>query len=140
MPYVGLKSHGMAQWHGIRKIRLRAIPIKDSPFLYPLPMVTTFITESYSHQGYAEQTPVVGRYVMSEDNILSLITEYGTVYSEEKFWFPDPDICLRAGLTTGLSNISSFCTETRHLTKDKMTDLTEDQIDLPSQYFSFFGG
>jgi hypothetical protein len=95
------------------------------------------------HQGYAEQTPVVGRYVMSEDNILSLITEYGTVYSEEKFWFPEPNICLRAGLTIGLSNISSFCTETRHQPKDKMVeDLTTDQINTvqSSQHFSFFGG
>lgn len=65
------------------------------------------------HQGYAEKAPVVGRYVMSPDDVLSLITEYGTVYSEEKFWFPRPNLCLRAGLTVGMSNVTSFCTEIR---------------------------
>ncbi|NJM28163.1 MAG: phycobiliprotein lyase [Pseudanabaena sp. RU_4_16] len=65
------------------------------------------------HQGYAEKAPVVGRYVMSSDGVLSLITEYGTVYSEEKFWFPRPNLCLRAGLTIGMSNVTSFCTEIR---------------------------
>jgi CpeS-like protein len=65
------------------------------------------------HQGYAEKAPVVGRYVMGSDDVLSLITEYGTVYSEEKFWFPRPNLCLRAGLTIGMSNVTSFCTEIR---------------------------
>lgn len=64
-------------------------------------------------QGYAEKTPVAGRYSLSVDGVLSLITEYGMVYSEEKLWFPRPNICMRAGLTTGMSNIASFCTEIR---------------------------
>lgn len=67
-------------------------------------------------QGYAEKTPVVGRYAMSADGVLSLITEYGTLYSEEKLWFPRPNICMRAGLTVGMSNVSSFCTEIRRTT------------------------
>jgi len=93
------------------------------------------------HQGYAEQTPVVGRYVMSDDNILSLITEYGTVYSEEKFWFPEPNICLRAGLTIGLSNVSSFCTEIRNVPASAdHSNLTPDQASGTNEYFSFFGG
>jgi hypothetical protein len=64
-------------------------------------------------QGYAEKTPVAGRYHLSDDGVLSLITEYGLLYSEEKLWFPKPNICMRAGLTTGMSNIASFCTEIR---------------------------
>jgi hypothetical protein len=91
------------------------------------------------HQGYAEKAPVVGRYVMGEDNVLSLITEYETLYSEEKFWFPNPDLCLRAGLTTGLSNVSSFCTEIRKSAPSK----TPEEIAPASkstEYFSFFGG
>lgn len=64
-------------------------------------------------QGYAEKTPVAGRYRVSDDGVLSLITEYGMLYSEEKLWFPKPNICMRAGLTTGMSNIASFCTEIR---------------------------
>jgi CpeS-like protein len=64
-------------------------------------------------QGYAEKAPVVGRYTMSAEGVLSLITEYGTVFSEEKLWFPRPNLCMRAGLTIGLSNVASFCTEMR---------------------------
>lgn len=66
-------------------------------------------------QGYAEKSPVAGRYRVSDDGVLCLITEYGMVYSEEKLWFPKPNICMRAGLTTGMSNIASFCTEIRKL-------------------------
>jgi hypothetical protein len=64
-------------------------------------------------QGYAEKAPVVGRYVMGADGVLSLITEYGTLYSEEKLWFPRPNVCMRAGITIGMSNVASYCTEIR---------------------------
>lgn len=64
-------------------------------------------------QGYAEKTPVAGRYVMGNDGVLSLITEYDTVFSEEKLWFPRPNVCMRAGITVGMSNIASYCTEIR---------------------------
>ncbi len=64
-------------------------------------------------QGYAEKSPVVGRYVMGADGVLSLITEYGTLYSEEKLWFPRPNVCMRAGITIGMSNVASYCTEIR---------------------------
>lgn len=64
-------------------------------------------------QGYAEKAPVVGRYIMGEDGVLSLITEYGTLYSEEKLWFPRPNVCMRAGITIGMSNVASYCTEIR---------------------------
>ncbi|AFY74623.1 homodimeric phycobilin lyase, CpcS-III family [Synechococcus sp. PCC 7502] len=67
-------------------------------------------------QGYAEKAPVVGRYVMGEDGVLSLITEYGTLYSEEKLWFPRPNVCMRAGITIGMSNVASYCTEIRKAT------------------------
>jgi hypothetical protein len=91
------------------------------------------------HQGYAEKTPVVGRYVMSTDDVLSLITEYETLYSEEKFWFPNPDLCLRAGLTTGLSNVASFCTEVRLHSPGVIPQEPENE-DRSTEYFSFFGG
>lgn len=68
-------------------------------------------------QGYAEKAPVVGRYHVSDDGVLSLITEYGTLYSEEKLWFPRPNICMRAGLTVGMSNVASFCTEIRKVSQ-----------------------
>lgn len=90
------------------------------------------------HQGYAEKAPVVGRYVMGSDNVLSLITEYDTVYSEEKFWFPRPNICMRAGLTIGLSNVSSFCTEIRK-TNENESESTNQAVE-PTKYFSLFGG
>lgn len=53
--------------------------------------------------------PGVGRYVIGYDDVLRLITEH----SEEKLWFPRPNICMRAGFTIGEVDVSSFCTEIR---------------------------
>ncbi|WP_313949237.1 phycobiliprotein lyase [Leptolyngbya sp. FACHB-261] len=64
-------------------------------------------------QGYAEKAPVAGRYSMGDDGVLSLITEYETMYSEEKLWFPRPNLRLRTGLIIGPSNMASFCSEIR---------------------------
>ena len=68
-------------------------------------------------RGYAEITPVVGRYLMDEENGLVLTTEYETMSSVERFWFMGPNLRLRSSTVKrfgGLST-SSFCAETRVL-------------------------
>jgi hypothetical protein len=60
-------------------------------------------------QGYAEKASVAGRYVMGDDQALTLITEYETMYSEERLWFASPNLRLRFG---GFS-MASFCSEIR---------------------------
>lgn len=48
--------------------------------------------------GYAEKAPVAGRYMMGSDDALTLITEYETMYSEERLWFASPNLRLRTSI------------------------------------------
>lgn len=48
--------------------------------------------------GYAEKAPVAGRYSMGSDGALTLITEYETMYSEERLWFASPNLRLRTSI------------------------------------------
>lgn len=64
-------------------------------------------------KGYAETDPVAGRYWLDDQDGLVLTTEYATMNSKERFWFPNPDLRLRTSTVIGLSNTASFCVETR---------------------------
>ncbi|WP_088894237.1 phycobiliprotein lyase [Leptolyngbya ohadii] len=66
-------------------------------------------------QGYAEKAPVAGRYVMGSDDALTLITEYETMYSEERLWFASPNLRLRTSILKrfGGFSMASFCSEIR---------------------------
>jgi hypothetical protein len=66
-------------------------------------------------RGYAEITPVVGRYETGEDNSLTLTTEYETMSSVERFWFVTPDLRFRSSTVKrfGGFNTASFCAESR---------------------------
>ncbi len=65
--------------------------------------------------GYAEKAPVAGRYVMGDDESLTLITEYETMYSEERLWFASPNLRLRTSILKrfGGFSMASFCSEIR---------------------------
>lgn len=66
-------------------------------------------------QGYAEKAPVAGRYVMGDDDSLTLITEYETMYSEERLWFASPNLRLRTSILKrfGGFSMATFCSEIR---------------------------
>ncbi len=66
-------------------------------------------------RGYAEIVPVVGRFHMDEEDGLVLTTEYETMSSLERFWFPSPNLRLRTSTVKrfGGFNTASFCAETR---------------------------
>jgi len=65
--------------------------------------------------GYAEKAPVAGRYVMGSDEALTLITEYESMYSEERLWFASPNLRLRHSILKrfGGFSMASFCSEIR---------------------------
>lgn len=65
--------------------------------------------------GYAEKAPVAGRYMMAENNELTLITEYDTMYSKERLWFESPNVRLRHSILKrfGGFSMASFCSEVR---------------------------
>lgn len=66
-------------------------------------------------QGYAEKAPVAGRYVMGDDDSLTLITDYETMYSEERLWFASPNLRLRTSILKrfGGFSMATFCSEIR---------------------------
>ena len=64
-------------------------------------------------RGYAETSPVAGRFAMDERDGLLLTTSYETMDSLERFSFAGPDVRLRTSTVEGLSNTASFCVETR---------------------------
>ena len=65
--------------------------------------------------GYAEKAPVAGRYIMGSDQALTLITEYETMYSEERLWFASPNLRLRTSILKrfGGFSIASLSSEIR---------------------------
>ncbi|MBD2741460.1 phycobiliprotein lyase [Coleofasciculus sp. FACHB-1120] len=65
--------------------------------------------------GYAEKASVAGRYVIGNDDSFTLITEYETMYSEERIWFASENLRLRASILKrfGGFSMASFCSEIR---------------------------
>jgi hypothetical protein len=65
--------------------------------------------------GYAEKAGVAGRYIIGSDEALTLITEYETMYSEERIWFASPNLRLRTSILKrfGGFSMASFCSEIR---------------------------
>lgn len=65
--------------------------------------------------GYAEKTPVAGRYIMGSDEALTLITEYETMSSEERLWFASPNLRMRVSILKrfGGFSMASFTSEIR---------------------------
>jgi hypothetical protein len=65
--------------------------------------------------GYAEKTPVAGRYIIGSDDAMTLITEYETMYSEERIWFASNNLRLRTSILKrfGGFSMASFCSEIR---------------------------
>lgn len=65
--------------------------------------------------GYAEKAGVAGRYIMGSDGAMTLITEYETMYSEERIWFASPNVRLRTSILKrfGGFSMASFCSEIR---------------------------
>lgn len=65
--------------------------------------------------GYAEKAGVAGRYIMGSDGAMTLITEYETMYSEERIWFASPNLRLRTSILKrfGGFSMASFCSEIR---------------------------
>ncbi|MEO0987835.1 MAG: phycobiliprotein lyase, partial [Cyanobacteria bacterium J06639_14] len=84
-------------------------------------------------KGYAETSPVVGRYLVDEQDGLVLLTDYATMSSVERFSFPSEVMRIRTSTVIGLSNTASFCVETR-LPDDAAShpEIPENSVDLDS--------
>jgi hypothetical protein len=92
-------------------------------------------------RGYAEIVPVVGRFEMDEEDALILITEYETMSTIERFWFPSPNLRMRTSAVKrfGGFNTSTFCTEVR-VEKDDEESKTEATAGVGADgFYSSFG-
>lgn len=79
-------------------------------------------------RGYAEIVPIAGRYHMDELDGLVLITEYDTMSTIERFWFPHPDLRLRTSTVQrfGGFNTATFCAEVREAETDESSSTATD--------------
>ncbi|HAG84299.1 MAG TPA: phycobiliprotein lyase [Cyanobacteria bacterium UBA12227] len=55
---------------------------------------------------YAEKAPVIGRYSLGNDGVLTLISEDETLYSEERLWFASPNLRMRTSIFKHLGGFS----------------------------------
>ncbi|MEL7068966.1 MAG: phycobiliprotein lyase [Cyanobacteria bacterium J06581_3] len=93
-------------------------------------------------RGYAEIVPVIGRFEMDSENGLVLTTEYETMSSIERFWFPNPDLRIRTSVVKRFGGLStaSFCAESRvETTPENAKDdaAAREAFAAGSQYSSF---
>ena len=93
-------------------------------------------------RGYAEIVPVIGRFEMDSENGLVLTTEYETMSSIERFWFPNPNLRMRTSVVKRFGGLStaSFCAESRVETvpeQEKDDAAAREAFDVGSQYSSF---
>ena len=90
-------------------------------------------------RGYAEIVPIAGRYRIDDEEALVLVTEYETMSTIERFWFPSPNLRLRTSTVQrfGGFNTATFCAEMR--VDLPGNELAESEAD-PSQLYSISGG
>lgn len=103
-------------------------------------------------RGYAEIVPVAGQYYMDDEDGLVLTTEYETMSSIERFWFPSPSLRMRTSTVKRFGGFATatFCTEFRlGDTLETAPGLEADRSNVPpdaiqnavepTKYVSFFG-
>lgn len=69
------------------------------------------------HRRHLQQTVISGRYILGNDEALTLITEEGKNYSEERLWFASPNLRLRTSLLKNSNGFSAttFYSEIRRM-------------------------
>jgi len=86
--------------------------------------------------GYAEKAPVAGSYKIGDDGALTLITEYETMWSEERLWFASPNLRMRVSVLKrfGGFSMASFTSEIRMGSTDASKKATEaaNSINAPT--------
>ena len=64
-----------------------------------------------------DSTKISSRYIMGDDNVLTLITESKRLYTEERFWYLIPNLRLRTTVVNTSQGfaLASFCSEIRRV-------------------------
>ena len=92
-------------------------------------------------RGYAETAPVAGRFEMDDDDALLLITEYETMSSIERFWFPNPNVRMRTSTVKrfGGPSTATFCTEIRVEPDSDATAPAAEKEPVAREFYSALG-
>lgn len=92
-------------------------------------------------RGYAETAPVAGRYHIDNDNGMVLTTEYETMSSTERFWFPSGNLRMRTSTLQrfGGYNTATFCTEVRVSEDGNVPQATPDTAPAATPVYSALG-
>jgi hypothetical protein len=90
-------------------------------------------------RGYAETSPVAGRFRMEGGEALVLTTDYETMSSVERFSFAGPDVRIRMSTVEGLSNTASFCIETRVVDPGAEGAAAPEEVATPAATLSPLG-
>jgi len=92
-------------------------------------------------RGYAETAPVAGRFEMDDDDALLLITEYETMSSIERFWFPNPNVRMRTSTVKrfGGPSTATFCTEIRVQPDSDAASEAAEKEPVASEFYSALG-
>lgn len=89
-----------------------------STLLIPIPNPDNDRAGQLLYSGSSVSEPAVaGRYILGEDDALTLIVEGENTYSEERIWFASPNLRLRASLIKNNSDFSrtAFYSEIRRI-------------------------
>ena len=93
-------------------------------------------------RGYAEVVPVAGRYELDDDGGMILITEYETMSSIERFWFPSSGVRMRTSTVKRFGGFSTatFCTESRlEETPDNLDTNPDASAEASQPFYSVLG-
>jgi hypothetical protein len=112
-------DHDPAQACGMRVTREAAMTLeKQAP-------VSTVVVAIANPDNASEGTllraaqsgaaPAIGRYIIGQDDALTLITESGSLYAEERLWYASSNLRLRTNLIkqSGTVSVATFCSEIR---------------------------
>jgi hypothetical protein len=91
--------------------------------------------------GYVEVVPVIGRYEIDDEEALVLITDYPSMSSYERFWFPAPNVRMRASTVKRFGGFSqaTFCTEELIMEADNAEMVEEPNAIAQPAIASVFG-
>ncbi|MGB3512448.1 MAG: phycobiliprotein lyase [Microcoleaceae cyanobacterium] len=69
-------------------------------------------------RGDGNSPKISGRYIMGDDDVLTMITESDGLYAEERLWYLIPNLRLRTSIVKRPNgfNLASFCSEIRRVT------------------------
>lgn len=116
-PYLAELAGVRITWNGTNKRE----QVKDtgSTILIPIPNSDDLHQgQLLQDRGDGNSQKMTGRYIMGDDDVLTMITEAEGLYAEERLWYLMPNLRLRTSIVKRPNGFSmaAFCSEIRRVT------------------------